>query len=55
MKYLTIVVKVEDGFNASELMNNIESTEGITISASCWSHAMDDRDFYKKKVEDNLK
>lgn len=43
MKYLTIVVKVEDGYNAIHIMDAIEKIDGISFSASSWSHVIDER------------
>jgi hypothetical protein len=45
VRYLTVVYRLPDDVPASLF------TESEYMSACSWSHAMDDRDFYKRKVE----
>jgi hypothetical protein len=48
MKYLTIVYKIPETFDVSTL------TEHESMTACSWSHAIDEKNDYKKKLEELL-
>lgn len=43
-RYLTLVVRLADNADARLVFEQVERINGVALSASSWSHAMDARD-----------
>lgn len=43
-RYLTLVVRLADNADGRLVFEQVERINGVTLSASSWSHAMDARD-----------
>lgn len=50
-RYLTLVVRLADNADARLVFDQVERINGVALSASSWSHALDARDILASGIE----
>lgn len=50
-RYLTLVVRLADNADARLVFEQVERINGVALSASSWSHALDARDILATGIE----